>query len=91
MTTKEVLQVTHARQAQMKEFSQTLAWVIYNGAALTGLAVNDPSKFPSLENAFPTLFEEDGQQDWRITKARMEGFAQANNEKLAQQNAQKGQ
>ena len=64
-----------ARQEQSKEFAQVLAWIVYNGAALTGVAVNDPRKFPKLEDAFPSLFEKKEQQDWWIMKERMENYA----------------
>lgn len=52
-----------------------LAWISYNTAALTGVAMNDPKKFPSLEEAFPTLFEKEEQQDWWIMKERIENWA----------------
>lgn len=52
-----------------------LAWIGYNAAALTGVAMNDPKKFPSLEEAFPNLFEKEEQQDWRRMKERVENFA----------------
>lgn len=54
-----------------------MAWIVYNGAALTGVAVNDPKKFPKIEDAFPSLFEKKEQQDWWIMKERMENFAKA--------------
>jgi len=59
-----------------KEFAQMLAWIVYNGAALTGVAVNDPKKFPKIEDAFPSLFEREEQQDWRIMKARVEKWSE---------------
>ena len=52
-----------------------LAWISYNTAALTGVAMNDPKKFPPLEEAFPTLFEQKEQQDWWKMKERIEKFA----------------
>ncbi len=52
-----------------------LAWLLYNGAALCGVAVNDPRKFPQLEEAFPTLFEKKEQQDWWVMKQRVEDWA----------------
>ena len=52
-----------------------LAWISYNTAALTGVAMNDPKKFPPLEEAYPTLFEQKEQQDWRRMKERIEKFA----------------
>ena len=77
MTVDDIALAAQARQERDKEFTQTLAWIIYNGAALTGVAVNDPKKFPKPEEAFPGLFERKEQQDWRMMKARMEAFAAA--------------
>ena len=54
-----------------------MAWIAYNGAALTGVAVNEPGKFPKLYDAFPTLFEQETQQNWRVMKERMEEYANA--------------
>ena len=48
--------------------------IVYNGAALTGVAVNDPRRFPALEEAFPSLFEKKEQQDWWVMKERVEEF-----------------
>ena len=52
-----------------------LAWIGYNCAALSGVAINDPKKFPSLEEAFPTLFQQKDQQDWWVMKEHVEKFA----------------
>ena len=71
------------RQEQHKELAQTLAWIVYNGAALTGVAVNDPRKFPRLEDAFPSLFEHKEQQDWWVMKERMETLAKTKKAKQA--------
>lgn len=57
-----------------------LAWISYNTAALTGVAMNDPKKFPPLEEAFPTLFEQKEQQDWWKMKERIEKFANFKNQ-----------
>ena len=81
MTTEEVATVAHVRQEQIKELSQLMAWIVYNCAALTGVAINEPGKFPKLEDAFPSLFEREAQQDWRIMKERMEAYAKAKNPK----------
>lgn len=62
------------------DFFRALAWIVYNGAALTGVAVNDPKKFPTLEAAFPSLFENKEQQEWWIMKQRVEDYAKKNNE-----------
>jgi len=75
MSLDEIILAANAKQAQNKEFAQLLAWTIYNGAALFSVAVNDPKKFPKLEDAFPTLFEKREQQEWWLMKERMEEFA----------------
>ena len=77
MTVDEISLAASVKQEQNKELAQLLAWVVYNGAALTGVAINEPQKFPRLEDAFPSLFERREQQDWRLMKARMEAFAEA--------------
>ena len=79
MTTEEVATVAQVRQGQIKELTQIAAWIAYNAAALTGVAVNAPSRFPKLEDAFPSLFERETHQDWRLMKERVEDFAQAKN------------
>ena len=77
MTVEDIALVAGAKQEQTKKFAQTLAWIVYNGAALTGIAVNDPKKSPPLEDAFSSLFERKEQQDWWIMKQRMESYAKA--------------
>ena len=56
-----------------------MAFLAYNGAALSGVAMNDPKKFPSIEDAFPSLFEKKEQQDWWVMKQRMENYAKVKN------------
>jgi len=75
MTAEDVALAAAARQEQTKELAQIMAWIAYNGAALTGVAVNDPRKFPRLEDAFPSLFEKKEQQDWWVMKQRVEDWA----------------
>ena len=82
MTVDDIALAAQVKQERDKEFVQTLAWIVHNGAALTGVAVNDPKKFPKLEDAFPNLFERKEQQDWRVMKERIEGFAARKNEHL---------
>ena len=77
MSTDEIALASQVKQEQNKELAQMLAWTIYNGAALMAVAVNEPKKFPKLEDAFPSLFEREIQQDWRVMKERMEAFAKA--------------
>ena len=79
MTAEEIALNAQIHQERNKEFAQILAWMIYNGAALIGVAVNDPKKFPKLEDAFPNLFEKKDQQDWWVMKQRMDDFAKAKN------------
>ena len=79
MSVDEIALAANVKQEQNKELAQMLAWIVYNGAALTGVAINEPKKFPRLEDAFPSLFERKDQQDWRLMKARMEAFAEARN------------
>lgn len=74
---KDIALSAQARQDTTKDFTQILAWIVYNGAVLTGIAINDPKKFPKMEDAFPSLFEKKDQQDWWVMKERMESFAKA--------------
>lgn len=64
------------REKQMEHY-RTLAWIAYNTAALIGVAMNEPKKFPTIEQAFPSLFEKKEQQDWWMMKQRVEDFAKA--------------
>ena len=48
---------------------------------LTAVGFNNPKQFPSIEQAFPNLFECEEQQDWRIMKQRVEAFAKAKSNK----------
>jgi len=74
MTVEEIVLAATARHDQTKELAQLLAWVMYNGASLVGVAVNDPKKFPRIEDAFPSLFEKKEQQDWWVMKQRVEDW-----------------
>lgn len=59
-----------------------LAYIVYTGASLTTVGFNNPKRFPSIEQAFPNLFECEEQQDWRIMKQRVELFAKTKKQKL---------
>lgn len=59
---------------KQKDFYQMMAWLIYNGAQLTAIGVNNPKEFPALEDIFPNLFEKKDQQDWWIMKERIEEY-----------------
>ena len=79
MTVEEIAWTASARRDQTRELAQLLAWVVYNGASLIGVAVNDPRKFPRIEEAFPSLFEKQEQQDWRVMKQRIEAWRETKN------------
>lgn len=79
MSVFEIALASSVQQEQAQEFTRLLAWVVYNGAALTGVAVNDPKRFPAIEDVFPNLFEKKAQQDWRIMKDRVEAYAKSKN------------
>ena len=59
---------------KQKDFLRAIAWLIYTGASLTAIGFNDPKRFPSLEEAFPSLFEKKEQQNWVVMKERVEAF-----------------
>ena len=74
-TPVEIQTAVDVETEKQKEHYKMLAWIGYNCAALAGVAMNDPKKFPALEDAFPTLFEKKEQQDWWVMKQRVEDFA----------------
>ena len=79
MTLDDIALALQTRQERDEEFARLLAWIVYNGAALTGIAVNNPKKFPKPEDAFPSLFAKKEQQDWWIMKQRVEDYAKVKN------------
>ena len=79
MTVEDIALTVQIKQEQNKELAETLAWIIYNGAALMGVAVNNPKKIPAIEEAFPSLFAKKEQQDWWVMKERVEEFAKTKN------------
>lgn len=66
-----------AIEKQRQEDLRMMAWLVYGGAALMAVGVNDPKHFPPIHTAFPGLFEEaePTTQDWKITKQRIEDYA----------------
>jgi hypothetical protein len=82
MSLDEIALVAEANKEQQMNFTRTLAWLLYSNAALTAAAVNNPKKFPKLEDAFPNLFEKHEQQVWRMMQARVEAFAARHNKKF---------
>ena len=77
MTIGDIALAAQVKQEQTQELAHMLAWIMYNGAVLTGIAVNNPKNFPKIEDAFPSLFEKKEQQDWWIMKQRVEDWAKA--------------
>ena len=80
VTPDEIKLAVDVESEKQRDFYQMLAWIGYNCAALSGVAINDPKKFPSLEEAFPNLFQQKGQQDWWMMKERVEKFAKKKRE-----------
>ena len=88
----EIIDLLNAHNKNKKEELQQEASMNYQLANLIGVSVgrlmDKKAKMPSLEEAYPTLFEkkeektkEPPQQDWRIFKARMMQYAGAHNNK----------
>lgn len=77
MTAEDIGLTAEVKKEKLTDHYRMLAWLIYNGAALIGVAVNDPRRFPALEEAFPSLFEKKEQQDWWVMKQRVEDWAKA--------------
>lgn len=77
LTADDIAAVVEVQAEKQKDFYRTLAWLVYNGASLAAVGFNDPKRFPSLEEAFPSLFEQKEQQDWWVMKQRVEDWAKA--------------
>ena len=77
LTADDVANVVEVHTEKQKDFYRTLAWLVYNGASLAAVGFNDPKRFPTLEEAFPSLFEQKEQQDWWVMKQRVETWAKA--------------
>ncbi|WP_457792127.1 hypothetical protein [Anaeromassilibacillus sp. SJQ-5] len=75
MSVEEIALASQAHQERTQEFARLLAWIVYNGAALAGIAMNDPKRYPTLEDAFPKLFEKKEQQNWWEIKERVNTYA----------------
>jgi len=82
MTTEDIILSAQVQSERDKELAKTLAWIVYNGAALTGISINDPKKFPKLEDAFPSLFEKKEEDHLQVMQTRMEAFAARHNRKF---------
>ncbi|MBC8536891.1 hypothetical protein [Feifania hominis] len=70
----EIGAAVRAREEQRMDSLRLLAWLFYSCAALTAVGVHDPKRFPGIQKAFPTLFEEEPAQDWRLMKQRVEDY-----------------
>lgn len=75
LTPEDITTAVQVEKEKQTDFYKMMAWLIYNGAALASVGFNNPKKFPTLEDAFPSIFEKKEQQDWRITKQRIETYA----------------
>ena len=89
LTYGEIRATIDAHQANTKLRIREQASLHHSLANLIGISVarlmNDKVEYPSLKEAYPGLFsdivEEPVQQDWRLAKARLLQYAEANNKK----------
>lgn len=76
MTYKEILAAIQGNHRRVKSELQIQASLIYKLGNLLGVAVNNPAKYPTLNEAFPGMFEEPKrQQNWELMKSRIEAYA----------------
>ena len=89
LTYGEIKATIDAHQANQKLHTREQASQNHSLANLIGLSVarliNDEAEYPSLKEAYPGIFsdivDEPVQQDWRLAKARLLQYAEANNKK----------
>ncbi len=77
LTPYEIQMAVEIESDRQKDFYKMLAYIVYTGASLTTIGFNNPKQFPSIEQAFPNLFEKEEQQNWVLMKERVEAFAKA--------------
>lgn len=77
LTPEEIQKAVESESNRQKDFYKMLAYIVYTGASLTAIGFNNPKQFPSIEQAFPNLFEQEEQQHWTLMKQRVEAFAKA--------------
>lgn len=79
MSAGEAEKLISLRQKHQREQVEMQAAFVWRLGNLVRIGVNDPKKYPSLEEEFPQLFQkkERQQTDWRIMKARVKAYAQA--------------
>lgn len=76
MTYKEIIAAIQGNQRRVKSELKIHATLTYKLGNLIGVAVNDPSKYPKITEAFPGMFDEPKrQQNWQLMKARIEAYA----------------
>ena len=85
LTPGEVALAVDTETEKQKDFYRVMAWLIYSGASLTAVGINNPKQFPTLEEAFPSIFEKQEQQNWWITKQRIEAFSKVKKAKEAKE------
>lgn len=79
MTYGEIIAAIEGNQRKVKQEMQIQASLMYKLGDLLRFAFNEPNKYPTLQEAFPKLFddiEKPKQQDWRIIKERITAYAE---------------
>jgi len=89
MSYGEIMLVIDSNRSRVKQNMQIQASMLYAHARLCSYSFNDPSKMPSLAETFPSLFDDvkaieaqPVQQDWRLMKDILLGYAEKHNEKI---------
>ena len=80
MTYAEIKAAIDGNQKKVKGEMQVQAGIAYQLGSLIGIAFHEPNKYPTIEKAFPKLFDNiqkipDKQQGWQIMKARVEQYS----------------
>lgn len=84
----EIMIVIDANKSRVKHEAQISASMFYTLARLTSYSFADPSKMPSIQESFPSLFEATESveaqpvQDWRLMKDILMGYSEQHNEKM---------
>ncbi len=82
LTPHEIQTAVEIESDRQKDFYKMLAYIVYTGASLCAVGFNNPKQFPSIEQAFPNLFEKEEQQNWVVMKERVEAFSKAKNKHI---------
>lgn len=82
MTYGEIIAAIEGNQRRVKQEIQIQASLLYKLGDLLRFSFNEPNKYPTLQEAFPKLFDDTEainqkpkQQDWRIMKERISAYA----------------